>query len=60
MQEIKEEYREVIIFRFINELSIKEIAEILDKTKGNVRVLVYRALKALKELLSEEGKDTKF
>ncbi len=46
----------MLILRFINELSVKEIAEILDKSKGNVRVLIYRALNALKELLGAEDK----
>jgi len=49
--ELKDEYREVIILHFIDELSTKEIAEILDKTAGNIRVLIHRALKALKKLL---------
>ena len=53
LPELKDEYREVIILRFVNELSIKEIADILEKSKGNVRVLIYRALNALKELLSQ-------
>ena len=52
LKELKDEYREVIIMRFIDELSISEIAEVLDKSKGNVRVLIYRALKALRELTS--------
>ncbi|OGF23831.1 hypothetical protein A3H66_03520 [Candidatus Falkowbacteria bacterium RIFCSPLOWO2_02_FULL_45_21] len=56
LPKLKDEYREVIILRFFNELSIKEIAEILDKSKGNVRVLTYRALNALKELLSQDEK----
>jgi len=56
LPELKDEYREVIILRFINELSIKEIAEILDKSKGNVRVLIYRSLNALKGLLSQDEK----
>ena len=56
LPKLKDEYREVIILRFFNELSIKEIAEILDKSKGNVRVLIYRALNALKELLSQDEK----
>ncbi len=56
LPELKDEYREVIILRFINELSIKEISEILDKPKGNTRVLIFRALKALKELLSQDEK----
>lgn len=56
LPELKDEYREIIILRFINELSIKEIAEILDKSRGNIRVLIYRALKALKGLLSQDEK----
>ena len=54
LSELKDKYREVIILRFINELSIAEIAEILNKSKGNTRVLVFRALKALRELVSEK------
>ncbi|MBU0722489.1 RNA polymerase sigma factor [Patescibacteria group bacterium] len=56
LPELKDEYREVIILRFINELSVKEVAEILDKSKGNIRVLIFRALKALKELLEKDEK----
>jgi len=54
LPELKDEYREVIILRFVNELSIKEISEILAKSKGNVRVLVYRALNALRELVDKD------
>lgn len=56
LPELKDEYREVIILRFVNELSIKEVAEILDKPRGNIRVLIFRALKALKELLESDEK----
>ena len=49
--ELKDEYREVIILKYINELSIAEIAKILEKSRGNVRVLVFRALKALREIV---------
>jgi len=48
MLDLKEEYREVLIMKYVNELSVSEIAKILDKTNGNVRVLVYRALNALR------------
>lgn len=54
LPELKDEYREVIILRFANELSIKEIADILDKPKGGVRVLIFRALRALKEILEKD------
>ncbi|OGF25985.1 hypothetical protein A2303_02635 [Candidatus Falkowbacteria bacterium RIFOXYB2_FULL_47_14] len=55
MNEIKDEYREVIIMRYVNELSVAEIARILDKNQGNVRVLLYRALKTLRELTEKSG-----
>lgn len=56
---LKEEYREVIIMKFINDLSLDEIADIRGKKKGNVRVLLHRALNALKELVeAETGAET--
>ena len=55
MLELKDEYREVIILKYINELSISEIAKILDKSKGNVRVLIFRALNALRELAGKKN-----
>lgn len=51
---LKEEYREVIIMKFINDLSLEEIADISGKNKGNIRVLLHRALSALKELVEKE------
>ena len=50
LRKLKNEYREVIIMHFVDELTIKEIAGILEKKRGNVRVTLHRALKALKEL----------
>jgi len=49
---LKDEYREVIILRFMDELSVAEIAKILKKSSGAVRVIIYRALKALKETIN--------
>lgn len=53
MLELKDEYREVITLRYINELSIAEIAEILGKTRGNIRIMSYRALKSLREITGQ-------
>jgi len=52
MASLKGEYREVLMLRYINELSIKEIADILEKDKGNVRVLLFRAIGAIKKIVS--------
>lgn len=52
---LKDEYREVIILRYTEEFSISEIAKILDKSKTNTRVLVFRALRALRELINNNS-----
>lgn len=52
--ELKDEYREVIVLKYIDQLSAKEIAMILNKSKGNVNVLSHRALRALKDLVGEK------
>lgn len=49
LQKIREEYREIIVLRFVEEMSVKETAEILGKSEGAVRVLLHRAVAALKE-----------
>ena len=56
---LKEEYKEIIVMRFINELELEEIADITGKTRGNIRVLTHRALKALKDLLLEDEEKKK-
>lgn len=53
LSELKEEYQEIIIMRYLNELSVSEIAEVLGKTKGNTRVLIHRALNELKNLTNK-------
>lgn len=55
MAKLKKQYQEIIIYKFINELSNKEIAQILNKTEGSLRILQFRALKALRRELEEMG-----
>jgi RNA polymerase sigma-70 factor (ECF subfamily) len=55
LQLLKDEYREIILLKYTEELSTSEIAKITGKTRGNVRITSYRALKALKELMEEEN-----
>lgn len=51
---LKEEYREVIVLRFVNDLSLEEIAAVTGKSRGNIRVILHRALAALKEMVEGE------
>ena len=51
--EMSENYRSVLILRFINSLSIREISRILGRSEGSVRVLQHRALKVLREKMGQ-------
>ena len=57
IMQLEAEYQQVIVLRFVNQLSHTETARILDKKEGHVRVLQYRALQKLRELLSKENDD---
>jgi len=53
---INPNYQDIIIWYYVDELSISEIAEILNKKEGTVRVLIHRAVNALKRvMLTEEN-----
>jgi len=54
---LKDEYREVLTLRFVDELSLGEIAEILGKSQVNTRVLLHRALNTLKKVMEEKNKN---
>lgn len=52
---IRDEYREIIILHANVGLTIKEIAEMMEKPPAHVRVLLFRARRALKRALKERG-----
>lgn len=54
LRQLKDAYREVIVLHFLNELSLKEVARIIDKTPGATRVLLHRGIKAIKGILAEK------
>jgi RNA polymerase sigma-70 factor, ECF subfamily len=56
LDKLKDEYREMILMHFVDELSFGEIAEVTGKSVGSVRVQTFRALQALKEVLNEDKK----
>lgn len=47
---LKQEYREIVLLRYIEELPIKDIALIVGKKKTAVRVVLHRAIKKLKSV----------
>ena len=51
LQKLKQEYREIVTLRYVDEMEISEIAEITGKGHIAIRVTLHRGLKKLKELL---------
>lgn len=53
LKKLKQEYREVVTLRYVDELEIDEIAEIVGRTRIAVRVTLHRAMKKVREILEE-------
>lgn len=45
---LNDNYKELLTLHYLNDLSVPEIAEILNKSETNVRVSLHRAIKELK------------
>jgi len=52
---LDEPHQEVVIWHYLDDLSIPEIAKMTNKTEGNIRVMLCRALKSLKSEIFREG-----
>lgn len=55
VKRLPQEYAEVIMLRVVADLDASEVAEIVGKTQGNVRVLTHRGLRQLNEMLTKGG-----
>jgi len=51
VMELPHERRQALVLRFVNELSAREIGEIMGKSEGAVRVLIHRALASVRQRL---------
>jgi RNA polymerase sigma-70 factor (ECF subfamily) len=57
VDQLREEQREVFIRRHLMDFSIVEIADQLNKTRGEVAGLLFRAVRQLRQLLHAEGSE---
>lgn len=55
LAQLKEDYQNVIIWRYLENYSIKEISQLLGKTEGGVRVMLHRALKDLRKKMGNSA-----
>ena len=51
---LKDEYQDVLIWYYLDRLSVKEISNILGKSENAVRVTIHRAMENLKKSLSAQ------
>jgi len=53
MQKLKKEHQDVIIWHYLEDMPIDNIAKLIDKPAGTVRVMLHRGLKDLKDIVQE-------
>ncbi len=53
IQSLKKDYQDIIIWHYLEGMKVAEIAGILDKPQGTVRVMLHRGLQTLKKELSQ-------
>ncbi len=49
-KKLKKEFREVLVLKYIEDLSILEIANVLGKTQSNIKILLFRARNQLEKV----------
>jgi len=54
LSKLNDDYQNIIIWHYIDDLSIEEISKMLNKSQGAVRVALHRAIKSLKNIMNEE------
>lgn len=55
LAKLQENYQQIIVLKYLNGLENREIAEILSRSENSLRILQYRALRALRKILMEMG-----
>jgi len=55
LSRIRPEYREAVVLRYRQDLSVQEIADTMSVPVGTVKIYLYRARKELASILSEQG-----
>lgn len=51
IDELKDEHKQVLLLKYVDELTVEEIGMQLGKTANNIRVILFRARTAIKKLL---------
>ena len=57
IKKLKKDFQEILVLRYIDDLSIEEIAHIIQKSKNAIYVTISRAVKELKIILQKDFPD---
>lgn len=55
MRELKDHYRQILILKYINDLSNEEIGYITGRSQAAIRILQFRALRNLRKIMDKMG-----
>lgn len=55
VQKLKDKHREVILLKYFEDLTISEIANVMDHPEGTIKTWLNRGLASLRLLLNKEG-----
>ena len=56
VKELKETYQEVLYLKYSEDLSVKEISKVLNKTQTNIKILLFRARNQLRKIHGAENR----
>ncbi len=54
INDLAEKEKEILFLRFVEDISVKEIAKILKKSESNISVQIHRSIKKLKNILENK------
>lgn len=52
--DLSDEHRQIVIFRYVNDLSVKEISDITGRSKNSINVIIHRSIKYIKKEIKKK------
>lgn len=53
LSSLNDDYRDIIVMYYINEMSLKDVAKVFNKTEGAAKTMLSRAMKQMREKLKK-------
>lgn len=55
LEQVKPKYRHVLLLKYYNDMTLADIAELLDKPEGTIKTWQHKGLKQLRTILNDRG-----